>query len=139
LFLPLNEDPFNWFIDGAKLFELRKNHRQWTEKHIYRGRRVEIRLGYSGPRAYSAWGTIGDVRLADCISELFRWKISWRDVLPYCSSEAEATDMAVNMLDLPGWYVDEPLICFQIILDENYIGMSESNLKDILKKSEREG
>jgi len=60
LFVPLSSQPFEQFERGYKEYEVRKYGRQFTEKHVFSGRRVELRKGYSGP---SFWGVVGDVHI----------------------------------------------------------------------------
>jgi hypothetical protein len=56
LFIPLDAISFRWWQGGRKHFEIRRpDKRRWNTKTCRFGRRVELRLGYSGE---SLWGTI---------------------------------------------------------------------------------
>lgn len=62
LFVPVTSEVFGWWASGRKTWELRRAAPRWSPTHVYDGRSVEIRRGYSGD---SLWGRIvGDpVRL----------------------------------------------------------------------------
>ncbi len=57
LFCPLTAEAFGWWLQ-CKTHELRKDAPRWSAKHVYPGRRIELRKGYSGP---SLWGEIVEV------------------------------------------------------------------------------
>jgi hypothetical protein len=48
LFVPLSKEPYLDFKNNGKQVEIRKYGRNFTEKTVFSGRRVELRLGYSG-------------------------------------------------------------------------------------------
>jgi hypothetical protein len=51
----LCNDPWHWFRDGSKLWELRVLKRQYSEKSIVEGRQVVLCRGYNTPdRLYGA-------------------------------------------------------------------------------------
>jgi len=50
LWIPLKRVHFDEFVKGRKSIEYRWYGGQWTEKHIYAGRRAVLGCGYSGPR-----------------------------------------------------------------------------------------
>jgi len=56
LFVPLSAEAFGWWKSGRKRWEVRKDAKRWGKQHVRDGRRVELRLGYSGP---SLWGAVG--------------------------------------------------------------------------------
>jgi len=68
LFVPMGKEAFLDFRDNGKEVELRKYGRNFTERTVFLGRRVELRLGYSGSE--SMWGTIGQV-VVGSFSEVF--------------------------------------------------------------------
>jgi hypothetical protein len=47
LFVPLATKPFRAFQSGAKTAEVRQDAPRWASKHVYAGRRVILRRGYS--------------------------------------------------------------------------------------------
>lgn len=62
LFVPLAREPFVDFLSNGKLVEIRKYGRNFTEKTVFTGRKVELRLGYSG--GGKIWGSIEEVKIA---------------------------------------------------------------------------
>jgi hypothetical protein len=59
LFVPLSKEPYRDFLLNGKEVEIRKYGRSFTEKTVFPGRRIELRLGYSGKSAI--WGNINEV------------------------------------------------------------------------------
>jgi hypothetical protein len=98
LFVPLSQEPFQWFSTGRKNWELRRHGRQFTERHVRVGRRVELRRGYSDPRA-SLWGTIDEVVIAGSI-EIFFDLVPFRMVIPSAKTSGEAVATAAGILGL---------------------------------------
>jgi ASC-1-like (ASCH) protein len=90
LFVPLSTEPFNEFANGSKTYELRVYGRQWTEKHVWSGRDVELRRGYSVGQ--SIHGTIGDVAVGP-LRTLFS-SIGFEQIAPSASTLEEAIDDA---------------------------------------------
>jgi ASC-1-like (ASCH) protein len=95
LFVPLADEPFNWFVSGQKKWELRRLGRQYTPKHVRVGRRVELRRGYRGPDAL--WGEILNVVEAQSIEDFFN-KVPFEEVIPIASSRDDAIKIAINIL-----------------------------------------
>ena len=85
LFVPLNSGPFDDFSFNGKTFEIRGYGRQYTEKHVYPGRDVELRKGYSGE---SLKGKIGQIEIGS-LSQILK-KIDYKLVIPLASSELSA-------------------------------------------------
>jgi hypothetical protein len=114
LFVPLNAEAFGWFASGGKLWELRKFGRQYTEKHVRPGRRVELRRGYSDARQ-AIWGRIKSVHRADSLVEFFD-HVPYRLVIPTAVDCDEAIAAASEILrietDRPA-----PVIGFEVAFE----------------------
>lgn len=116
LFVPLSAEPYEWFINGQKRWELRKYGRQYTEKHVWLNRRVELRYGYSNPNR-SLWGTILAVHFADNLQEFFD-QVFYKQVIPVANNLEEAIAISEGILRLPS---DQsvPLLGFEVSLDHD--------------------
>lgn len=97
LFVPLANEPFQWFADGRKRWELRRYGRQYTERHVRIGRRVELRRGYSTEE--SLWGVITQTLRATSVPDLFG-KLDYKTIVPTAKSEAEAIEIANKILGI---------------------------------------
>jgi hypothetical protein len=95
LFVPLARDPFRWFEEGRKQWELRRYGRQYTERHVKAGKRVELRYGYSSQR--SLWGFIRDTLTAKSITDFFA-QVDYRLVIPIAESRDQAIEIASRIL-----------------------------------------
>jgi ASC-1-like (ASCH) protein len=111
MFVPLANAPFRWFASGNKRWELRRRGRQYTQKHLIPGRRVELRRGYSDKTA-ALWGNITEVREADNLSQFFD-AVDFREVMPEAASRAEAMKTAAEILGEDTF----PVIGFRIEAD----------------------
>jgi ASC-1-like (ASCH) protein len=111
VFVPLAKAPFRWFASGHKSWELRRRGRQYTQKHLIPGRRVELRCGYSDKRA-ALWGRISEVREAESLSQFFD-AVDFREVIPEAASRAEAMETAADILGEDTF----PVIGFRIEAD----------------------
>lgn len=100
LFVPLNTEPFEDFKYNGKTFELRSYGRQYTEKHVYTGRKVEVRKGYSGE---SLWGTIGKVETGT-LEEILT-KISYKKITPKAQTSEEAKKAIKEILGFKDKYI----------------------------------
>lgn len=49
LFVPLAGPPFAAFYNGVKTVEVRQDAPRWSDKHVFPGRAVLLRRGYSTP------------------------------------------------------------------------------------------
>lgn len=98
LFVPLAKEPYLWFKSGKKRWELRKNQGQFTDKYVWPGRRVELRLGYRNPER-ALWGTVLNVVPANSIEEFFE-KVSYKDVIPNAENATDAITIAQTILRL---------------------------------------
>ncbi len=96
LFVPLSSEPYSWFQSGLKKWELRKYGRQYTEKHVYLGRRVELRRGYSD-KTKVLWGVIEVVECANNL-ELFFGKVAFHEVIPVASNLQDAISQVALIL-----------------------------------------
>jgi hypothetical protein len=115
LFVPLSAEPYMWFETGKKRWELRRYGRQYTEKNVYPGRRVELRCGYSNPDR-ALWGTIVAVAYERDVKGFFD-RVPFKEVIPSASSPAEAITMAENILNLD---LDnsKPVLGFQVTSEQ---------------------
>lgn len=111
LFVPLSNGPYSWFQSGMKKWELRKYGRQYTEKHVYVGRAVELRRGYSNPMD-ALWGEIEMVEFSNNLISFFD-VIDFALVIPTATSKQEALSLAASILNIQ---VDQPrkLIGFKV-------------------------
>lgn len=100
LFVPLNTEPFEDFKHNGKTFELRSYGRQYTEKHVYTGRRVEVRKGYSGE---SLWGTIGKVETGT-LEEILT-QVSYKLITPKAKNSTESKKMINKVLGCKNKYI----------------------------------
>ncbi len=114
LFVPLSAEPYEWFKTGQKKWELRKYGRQYTEKNVRPGRRVELRRGYSDS-GRALWGTILAVKHEQDIAEFFKW-VPFEDVIPTANSLTEAIAVVEKILNLDSSY-PEPVLGFQVALE----------------------
>jgi hypothetical protein len=114
LFVPLSAKPYNWFRYGQKKWELRKYGRQYTEKHVRPGRRVELRKGYSDPNN-SLWGTILSVEVHENLDSFFD-HVPYQEVIPTAKNQMEAIAEAQRILQLDSDEL-EPVLGFQVALE----------------------
>jgi hypothetical protein len=98
LFVPLASDPHAWFCTGRKTWELRRYGRQYTERQLRAGRRVELRRGYNDA-ASSRWGVLREVVRAGSLEEFFS-RVDFRDVIPIAADVADAVARAAEILSI---------------------------------------
>lgn len=115
LFVPLAAEPYRWFNDRSKRWELRRVAGQYTERQIIPGRRVELRRGYSS-RQDALWGTIKEVTQAASIEQFFR-QVPFQDVIPVARDKEEAMAMAASILGIDSNGLGA-VIGFKVLLDE---------------------
>lgn len=108
LFVPLSQDPFLWFANNKKTWELRRARGQFTERHIYPGRPVELRLGYSTNK--KLWGVINKVITGESIESVLAKIGDFQSVIPIASSLADAAEKARTILKTPS----DSYIAFEI-------------------------
>lgn len=99
LFVPLSQDPFTWFAENKKTWELRRMRGQYTERQIYQGRPIELRLGYN--TNCKLWGIINKVITGASIESVLTKIGSFESVIPTASSLKDAADKAHNILKSP--------------------------------------
>lgn len=109
--MPLASEPYRWFQSGRKHWELRKNARQFTERHVRPGRSVELRLGYRDSQS-AIWGEIVEVVSAPSLRVFFQ-QVDWRTVLPECLNMQNAIETAQRILNLPEG-TSVPVVGFKI-------------------------
>ena len=114
MFVPLATKPYQWFQGGKKRWELRKYGRQYTQKNVRPGRRVELRRGYTDA-SRALWGTIVNVELAQDVGQFFD-RVSFKEVIPDAGNRQEAITAATAILRM---YEDnsEPVLGFEVSLD----------------------
>jgi len=83
LFLPVTFEVFSWYYKKIKNFELKRYGQKWTEKHIYRGRPVEISRGYN--KRNRMCGKIGKVVIGS-MEKIFI-KIPFKEIIPIAKTE----------------------------------------------------
>ena len=98
LFVPLTAEVYEWYRSGLKRWEIRRYGRQYTEKTVRLGRRVELRYGYSDRRR-SLWGTIVRVDAAPTMDQFFE-KAPYPLVIPTAGSLQEAICTAQRILNV---------------------------------------
>ncbi len=91
LFVPLASEPYHWFDNGEKLWELRRYGRQYTLDNVCVGRPVELRRGYN--TSDSIWGTIADVITAESVDDFFSL-VDFGEVIPTARNKGEAITRA---------------------------------------------
>jgi hypothetical protein len=112
LFVPLKGEAYDWFASGGKKWEVRKLGRQWTEKNVRTGRRVELRRGYNGE---SLWGVVGGVVIQSDLWGLFSL-VDYREVSPLSSDLTQAVGAVRHILGYSSMLV-HPVIAFEVLLD----------------------
>lgn len=130
VFVPLAKEPYNWFAQGSKEWELRRYGRQYTEKNIKKGNLVELRCGYSNP-ARAIWGVIEEIKVFDSIDNVFRY-IDYKKIISSANNIENAIELCNKILNLEG--SDDKLIAFKIRIIESpqFIEMS-SEFYDLIK------
>jgi hypothetical protein len=78
LFVPLSTKWFNEYKRGRKKAELRTLGHQYNVNNVVKGRRVELRRGYSTKE--SLWGTITSVWTIRSIAQLCKEEL--REIIP---------------------------------------------------------
>lgn len=114
LFVPLSSEPYAWFEEGSKKWEVRRYGSRFTERYVVPGRRVELRRGYSSAQN-ALWGTIREVVWAEGLSDLFA-KVPYAQVLPTANNVAEAIDLVSGILTIDPTSL-YPLLAFRVELD----------------------
>jgi hypothetical protein len=110
VFVPLSREAFDWFSSRGKRFELRRVRAQFSERFVRRGRRVQLRRGYSGS---ALLGTIGKVVTAPSLAGIFA-EISYELIIPNAQSESDALATASRYVGLDG-----PFIAFEVLLEDD--------------------
>jgi hypothetical protein len=95
LFVPISREPFHWFDSGEKLWELRRYGRQYTEKYIRTGRKVELRRGYKSEHAL--WGRVGKIVISDTLAGIFT-TIPYKQIIPTAYSLENAIEIALQFV-----------------------------------------
>ena len=114
LFVPLNAEAFRWFASCGKRWELRKFGRQYTDKHLRLGRRVESRRGYSDAQQ-AIWGKIKNVHRASSLAEFFD-HVPYLLVIPTAVDSNDAIAVAADILHVEA---DQPapVIGFEVAFE----------------------
>lgn len=114
LFVPLANDPFIWFVSGKKKWELRREGRAYTPKHLRTGRRVELRRGYSDAKR-ALWGAIVETFAAPSLYDFFE-RVPYQEVIPEARSLEEAIERARVILRVNA--NSDAVIGFRVALDD---------------------
>lgn len=126
LFVPLNTEAFNWFKEGKK-WEVRKKRGQYNPRNVFKGKKVELRKGYTGE---SIWGKILDVDTFENADRLFE-KINFKEVFPDSGSLSSAKKLIQNYVD------SNEIIAFKIQRDQDrsveYLEFHEDYFEQVLK------
>ena len=109
LFVPLAKEPFVDFEVKGKSVEIRKYGRNYTEKTVFPGRRVELRLGYSGNG--ELWGNVDEV-LIGSLEQIFQ-HFDLMSVEPNAVDVSSAITENIEMLGF-----SEKYIGFSIKIDQ---------------------
>lgn len=108
LFVPLSTEPYRWFEDGSKSWELRRERGAFSEKHLVKGRLVELRRGYS--TRDSLYGSIGSVIGGNDIRSVLE-AAGFSRVIPHAASLDDAEAAAMSILGPePG-----PFVAFEVV------------------------
>lgn len=108
LFVPLSHEPFSWFADNKKTWELRRSRGQFTKRHIYVGRPVELRLGYNTDK--KLWGMVNRVIVGSSIESVLAEIGDFQSVIPIASSMSDTAKKAKDILKTPS----DSYIAFEI-------------------------
>jgi len=119
LFVPLNTIWYNAFKAGTKKWEVRGVQPGFNTHTVVRGRRVELRKGYSKEGAL--WGTITDIILTRHIYDIPN-EVK-KELLPIPLSDTKAWDE----IDRYNAKYSE-FIVFKIELDKNFQPMIAADL-----------
>lgn len=98
LFIPLCTEPFRWFKEGKKEWELRKISRKFNSDIIYIGETVELRRGYIAKNGV-IWGKVTDCQTFISLKEVF-------SAIPYnrivdAENEKQAMQYICKIMDIP--------------------------------------
>lgn len=118
LFVPLSAQAFEWWKSGRKRWEVREDAPRWSPKHVYAGRRVELRRGYSGP---SLWGTLtGHVVRAVSVLEMAKFGIPLAEVAPTACDWWDLADLLGSGVFVHERWPELPhptVVAFEVLLD----------------------
>lgn len=107
LFVPLKREPFEALARGTKRWEARRARGAFLPARLSAGRAVELRLGYSGPRALA--GRIGERVEAETIAGMVS-AVPFRELVPWAWSAEAAVRLLAELLgDHPG-----PFVVFEV-------------------------
>ena len=94
LFVPLKNKAFYWFRDCGKTYEIRAYGQRWNEKHVRKGRSVELRRGYNTKDRIN--GKIGKV-FVGTLNDIFL-KINHKKIIPPAESSREAITIVKQIM-----------------------------------------
>jgi hypothetical protein len=104
-------EPFHWFAEGERCWEVRRCGRDFTERDVLPDRPVEIRRAHRGSEVLK--GTIVEVLPVGDLASIFE-RVSYSDIIPVAASLDEAVQIAHRLLG-PGNL--KRLIAFKVMLD----------------------
>jgi ASC-1-like (ASCH) protein len=109
----LTPESYRWFAEGAKTWEVRRHGKDFTEREIFPGRKIELRRGHRPEDALK--GVIARVAVADDLPSLL-------DQIPYAAiiPEVGSVDEALAILRrLVGAAARGGLIAFEVALERH--------------------
>ncbi|TWA71947.1 hypothetical protein FBZ84_101214 [Azospirillum baldaniorum] len=103
MFVPLATNPYRWFEQGLKRWELRRVGGQWQPKHCVYGRPATLSRGYSTPDRMPAM--VGIYAVFDTMEEAMT-VVDYRLIIPTAGSLRDAVKVATEILgDKPGPFI----------------------------------
>jgi hypothetical protein len=100
LFVPVAQEPYEWFLSGRKHWELRRQRGVFSSRNVAVGRRVEVRLGYGlSARTPPIWGTVTAVTTDTTIDSIFE-RIPFAELIPSATDSITGALRAANILGI---------------------------------------
>ncbi|WP_227376262.1 ASCH domain-containing protein [Haladaptatus halobius] len=125
LFVPLSTRPFKWFENGAKRWEVRRYGGQFTHSHVYKGRIVELRKGYSSEE--KIWGQIKEIISTKELERIFK-NVPYHQIIPDANSSEEAIEKTTHILNGRN---SDGYIAFKIDKNMEHIEIDDEFISDI--------
>jgi ASC-1-like (ASCH) protein len=129
LFVPLSSEPYNWFKNGRKKWELRTYGQGFTEDHVYYNRHVELRKGYSTDQ--SIWGKIEYVVIQESFKDILD-TIPYYEIFPEATSNKEAQEQFKNIIDQR--MTESQLIAFKVNDNVGEIELDPKHIKKVVRR-----
>ena len=134
LFIPLCTEPYAWFVNGTKEWELRKLSGSFNPKRIKIGQLVELRKGYVAKNGV-CWGKVVDCQAFSSLKDVFM-HIPYVKIIKAYSVE-DAINYTCNLLkisyegpsDLVAIKIQPLTVLGEIIFDDKYIPLIQDGRK----------